>query len=482
MLALAVAVDADARPSTLGEVLACENDVSPAACLFRAGARGWEGDSLFAPNVMAAIIRLGLDDAGLRLGDDEARTFAQMRAVAEAGRRDALGLAAEQVLAPIAALPEGQFGLYVEFAAAPEAVRYLDRVWGARASSAEVARLALQRAEALAERDYDRSRVALAYASRGMIDEGRAVVQRLGDENLSLSFWIEAEDFEAAEHALRAREDPHPVAMMTLASAAAEAGDRERALRLARELLDTWVRGQSSEAAIRFNPIGLAEMAGGVFALSGDVAAARRYADELMQGQAQDGELFSAHAYYAMAILLAAGDEAGACAVARTLADGAGTAVAGMTAEGAARERAARAKAAATTLARCGETERANALAASYGVDDFWLDYYLGRPLDADDHPYAGGLMQAAQRDIAAGRRERAGEVLRVLFVAKPFLMPEMLAELGDPETTAAWRGGGAFAALRERLLRQGRSASTALHHDDRKYVFAAALSLSDAP
>jgi len=468
--------------ASIGEALACEHAPAPGPCLLRVGARGWRGDSSNSAAVMSAMIRLGLDDANLGLGEDEHQWFAQMRATAEAARREAAGASPEDVLAVLPG--ETELDLFYWFGAAPEAFAYPADAWRYVAASPAVARLALQRMEADARRDAARVSVALAYEGRGLRAEGRAAIAQVEDVSLAWPYWSEVGEFEAAERSLRAREELHPIAMATLAGEAARGGDAARARRLGLEILDTWVRGEASQAAGIFNRRALAGMGGHALALSGAGDVARAYAGALMQGQTPESALFRPHAEYALAILSENGADAQACVVARALAAGADTPVRGAGAEDAAAETALRAAHAALSLAQCGDTAHAREIAARYAVEDFWLDYYLSETLAENAAPYLGALMLAVENDVAAGRYQRAGEVVHVTFMRRPFAAAGMVHEHGaaHPQLAAAWRSGGAFAALRRALTARGRSSEAMLSRYDLDHVFAAGLSLSDRP
>lgn len=466
-----------AQPPTIGAALACEHDGAPAQCLLRAGARGWDGGAMGAFAVMNVLIGAGLDDDALGLGEDEHGAFAQSRALGEAARREAAGLRAEAVLAPIAALPgDQQERAYRWFVSPGDSFIYPDRVWRFAATTRPVQRLALQRWAALADGESDWAAVAQAYAAHGYVREGRALLPRIERASRRTPFYLAARDFAGAERTLRADgDDPSPMSLFMLAAHAAEAGDRRRARRLGLELLDDWVRGRSAEFVIVHNRVALAEMAGAVLDAAGERARASAYAHALVQGLSPGDALYGSHALYALALLRAGGDEAGACALANALS---------ARLDPASDVADALANAVTLELARCGAGDAARALAARAGVEDFWLGYYLGEPLDENELPYTGALMDAVESDAAAGRMARAGEVLHLLFVRQPNLAGAVLADVGaeHPELLAHWRAGGAFAALRARLMQAGRTPEDALNGDAREAVFTAALSLLDAP
>lgn len=470
-LGLAAAPMAWAQPATIGEALACEQSPEPSLCLLRAGARAWDGSSIQTSGVMAALVRQGVAFDG-DLASEE--SFAIVRAAAEAWRREAAGESAEAVLAPIAALDEQyQQRGYRWYASPRDTFIYPDRTWRFAAAREDVVRLALARWGALiGDDDSDLAALAHAYASHGYVAEGRALVARIGRGRDRIYFYVAARDFAAAERALRADgDDANPLALLNLAAQAAKAGDRRRARRLALEVLDDWVRGVSAEVIVSYDRVVLAGMAGAVLREAGESARARQYADALMR-VAPAEPLFASHAAYALTLKREAGDAAGACALARRLRDQDFADEAGVR------------RAIAVELARCGDHDAARAFAARHALRDFWLDFYLGAPLDERELPYAGGLMQAAEDEAAAGRSARAIEVLRVLFLGRPFLAASTLERIrsDSPAINAAWADGAAFAALRTRLSQRGRALDAPLDDQDRDAVLAAGLSLSDPP
>lgn len=474
-----------AQAASIADALACERQASPGECLIRAGAHGWGGDDMYAEAVIAVIVSTGMDEGSLAIAENEYSLLPRARAMAEAARREAAGAPLEDVLAPIAALSEDiedRGDVYIDFAIQAEHFPWPQNAWRFRAASEPIRRLALRRAQGLLRSDDESgwARLALAYAHAGLEGEARAAARRVERRELLISVWIALGDLSAAERALRANENPHPIATLTIANAAIDTGDAARARRLALEVLDGWVRGRNNRIIITFNRVALADMAGAVLAANGDNERLRLYAAELMEGRTPSDALYGSHAEYAMTLLEAAGDDGGACTIARNLAAAIETPVA----EDPEEERRARALHASVALARCGEHDAARALAARYGVEDFWLTYHLGEPLDPNDPPYAGGLMNTIERDAETGRLPRANEALHVLFVRSPNLAAATLydARQDRPELLAAWRSGGAFAALRARMLGPNRTLTDPLNDQDRDAIFAAALSLLDAP
>jgi len=473
-------------PPTIADALACEGDSDQAACLLRVGACGWTGDTDHANAAMSAIVRFYLEDEDLGLGPDESGSFAVARAMAEAARRDAAGMRASRALAPIAALPSlERRDAYRLFAFAPNSFLFPTDIWRFRASSDDAVRLALRRIEADSDEPSDGTvqSLALAYAARGMEDEALAVLRRHNAENDATAFWYVTGDLDAAERSMRADGDVHPMTLIHIAGAAIEAGDSERAVRLGRELLDEFVRGRTARIIVTHDPVSFAESGARILQAAGQAEQAREYAHALMEGQAPGGEQFGSHADYAITMLTTIGDLDGACTVARTLAAAVDTPVANADLD-AADEARARADTAALALARCGDATAARAIAARYGVEDFWLSFYLGDDFEALGPPDVGGLSRAMEADIAAGNSARAPTLMRILFAANPTYAASVMH--GDEPWNAAllqgWRGSGAFPALRAALLQRNRTPSDALSRDDREYVFTAALMLAGEP
>lgn len=481
------AANAAAQPATIGEALACESASNQPACLLRAGARGWSGDTDHSAAVMTAILHFRLDDPSLGLGPDRYRTFAAVRALAEAVRLEAAGESPSRVLAPIARLPRDEReDAYRLFAYGPGSFVLPLDVWRPRTTNEETIRMVLRTLE-LDRSGLSRADIrslASAYASHSMVDEGRSLLRRHNAEDDATAFWYTTGDFAAAERAMRADGDVHPVTLIYVASAAAEAGDHARSARLAMELLDTFVRGHGSRLIVAHDPTKLAESAARILSASGQAEQARGYALALMDGQTPDGALFGSHAGYAIAILTAIGDFQGACSVARTLAAGIDTPLSDGAAGNVADEPAIRAREAAVALARCGDGDAARAIAARHGVQDFWLTFYLGDSFAGMAPPNVGGLGDTIENELAAGRNERASQLMQVLFESSPAYATGIMH--GDEPWNAvllqAWRNGGAFAALHEALLRENRIESEVLTDQDREYVFAAALMLADEP
>lgn len=462
-----------AQPATIGETLACEQSAEPSLCLMRAGARDWDGSSIQTSGVMAALVRNTIEFDGDRASEE---SFAIVRALAEASRREGADESAEAVLAPIALLEEGyRQSAYRRYVSPQDSFIYPDRVWRFVAHRDDVIRLGLDRWRAMVgDDDSDLSALAYAYASHGFLAEGRVLAARIERGRYRISFYTAARDFAAAEQALRAdQDDPNPLALLNLAAQAAEGGDRRRARRIAVEVLDNWVRGRSAEVIVVYNRVALAGFAAGVLRATNESARASRYADALMRVAPTD-PLFASHAAYALELKREGGDADGACVLARRLSN---------PAEQVADDVGLR-RMVAVELARCGDHDAARVYSERHDVRDFWLDFYLGAPLDANALPYAGGLMQAVEDEASAGRTTRALEVLRVLFIGRPFLAASALERIRNDSvaTFAAWADGAAFEALRERLTQRGRALDAPLNDEDRDAVLAAGLSLADLP
>jgi len=418
---------------------------------------------------MTALIHFDLDDDAT-LGGDEGGIFAETRAMAEAARLDAAGRPAAEALAPIAALDDAS-DAYRRFVSTSDTFIYPDKIWRFQPATPAVIRLALQRAQAEARaRDDESELITLAtlYAAHGFEDEGRRLIRRARLQRQAIGFWIEVGDFAAAERAIRARGDPpNPMALFNAAGAAIEAGDNAFATRVALEVLDTMVRGHADEVIVVYNRVALAGIAARTLMLAGQDERAARYAQDLASAYAPDDALYGAHMLYALTMLRESDNESAVCALARQ-------AVAHAEIIGA--------REIAVELARCGDAEAARALATRHGVGDFWLGYYSGDPLDANDMPYTGGMLRAIEADAAAGRHARAAELLHILFVRQPYLAAYMINNLENPEIAEAWRTRGVFGALRARLVTQGRDPSAALSGDDLDAVFAAAFTLLTPP
>lgn len=460
------ALPAAAQTPTIAETLACETAPDPGLCLFRSAGANWNGGDSFPYAVTTAMIQLGLEDL---FGEDEHGIIADTRAMAEAARREAAGERPERVLAPLQRANDRE-QVYRWFVSTPETFIYPDTDWRYRARSPDVIRLALRRWAQAASRDRTRSAVATMYAAHGLEAEGRALNARLAPEEVMSAFWIEVGDFAAAEQVTRTERDPaNPVALLIVASYAAEAGDNATATRIALDVLDTWVREHSTEIIVVYDKVGLAQMAAGVLDAAGERARASQYANDLVAAHQPGDELYEAHVQYALAILRNAGDVDGVCRLARELAQHSDVV---------------RPREVAVELAQCGDAGAARAIATRYAVEDFWLNYALGEPLNVNDAPYAGGMADAIETDAAAGNYTRAGEMLHILFVRNPAMAAGTINRLraDHPQLLEAWRNGGAFAALRARLLTQEGPADTNMRYRERDAVFAAAFTLVDAP
>lgn len=460
------ALPAAAQSPTIGEALACETAPDPGLCLFRSAGANWSGGDSFPYAVTTALIQLGLED---QFGEDEHGIIAETRAMAEAARREAAGERPERVLTPLQRLSERERA-YRWFVSTPDTFAYPDKVWRYRARSPEVIRLALLRWAAAASDDRTRSVVATMYAAHGFETEARALNARLAPEEVMSAFWIEVGDFAAAERVtLAERDPPNPVALLIVAAEAAEAGDNATATRIAVEVLNSWVREHSAEIVVVYDSVAIAQMAGSVLDAAGERARASQYANDLMALHQPGDELYEAHVQYALGILRSAGDVEGVCRLARELAQHSDVV---------------RPREVVVELALCGDADAARVVAARYSVEDFWLAYALGEPLGLDDPPYVGGMIDAIEKDAARGDYARAGEMLHILFVRHPSLAASTINRLraDHPQLLATWRSGGAFAALRARLLAQEGTAEAQMRYRDRDAVFAAAFTLVDAP
>lgn len=255
-------------PPRLADALACEHSVDPAACLLRAGATGWTGFGANANDAMLAILILGLDRGrdAIAFGRDERGIIQPGLALGETLRLDQSGAAPEVALAPIAALlalrdsgpRSGEQAGYV-------LLSYSGGYWDEMLidPSPPLVRLALTRIEEIVRADtrydvaYQRRAVipllAEAYASNGLGAEGRALVQRWSAETDAFAFWVEINDFTAAERAARARRRPHPYMLLTIARGAVETGDNARAIRLAGEVFPGahWANAHCARAGFR---------------------------------------------------------------------------------------------------------------------------------------------------------------------------------------------------------------------------------------
>ena len=478
-----------ADPSTIGDALACEAEAAPELCLLRVGARDWDGDSAEGLAVASAMLRLSLPGPNPANASSD---WAQARALIEAVRLEAAGASAEAVLAPIAALePALVEQTYILFGSGPGAFAGVLDLWRPRAAREDVVRLIAARLEAMfASDDPERirrdeiPRVAVIYAGHGMIDDGRALLQRWQAEGEALAFWTEIGDFAAADRALRRNGDPHSLGLLALANAAVEAGDRATGTRLALELLETRIRGTNARIIIGEDKVALTRMAAAVLQDAGESERARTFALSLLQGVAPEHPMFGVDAEYALAVLETIGDHEIACDVADRLVSGADAEIVGEIMLERDQEARARARAAALAFARCGRLDDARGLAARYGIRDFWLAYLMGEPLDPHALPDIGALAQAIERDVTAERLDTASAMMGMMFERAGFFTAKLMQDwrVERPAVFSVWRDGGAFRALRSVLRRSGRDDDDTLSTEERGHVFAAALSLAPPP
>ena len=495
------------RPPSLADALACERNADPAACLLRAGATGWTGFGANGSDVMRAIVILGLDRgrAAIAFGRDDRGVIQSGLALGETLRLDQSGAAPEAALAPIAALRalresgprSGEQAGYVLLA-------YSGGYWDEMLidPSPPLVRLALTRIEEIARADtrydvaYQRHAaipiLAEAYASNGLAAEGRALVQRWGAETDAFAFWVEINDFAAAERAVRAEDRPHPYMLIEIARGAAETGDNARAIRLAGEVFSLVRTGRMRTALVLdSDKVFLIEVTQ-ILIAAGRADIARGYARSLTRRARPSAHDFGDHLDAAADMLALAGDEAGACALGRRLAASVHARLSpAVSAEDRDEVAAQRGGAAARRLFLCGLTEEAYAL-GEYGPRDRFL---IAHGLNADmaelatlaaalDPPTGTApIVHAINVDVEHGRADRAVQLAELLWAQSPggpvqaVQLAASAMRMGLPELMDRFRPR-LFEALHLKLAREGRAESASLDEYDREAVFAAALTL----
>lgn len=455
--------------ASLHDALACERAADPAVCLMRAGAASLSDPSDEDFHVLAAAMLLGLDRGpnALALGPEQSGWFAVWRATGESLRRDARGSAPTDVLAPIAALGgEQERDGY-------RLLTYRANDWTRRLPAPREAttRLALTRLEAAADED-DLPNIAMAYARNGLISDGRTLLRRWRAEDRALLFWLDANDFAAAERAARSRDVHLQERLVWVAWGALNAGERTRAARLARDAFAV----TPGSGRINLTENITADVAT-IMTRAGEARGVPRLARSLVRGIAPSHEHYGARIDDAIAMLRIAGAVDEACRLARTQA-------ANVDAGAEAEEVEWRAEEAAIRAAECGRIAESQAFAARAPRAAFAIAHAMQAPT-ADlvrlaANAGVGDVEDAIRADMRGAVFDRARALLAVLAardVYGAFELARRQQESGRPELMTDMYGQ-TFAAIRARLVRDGRSEATPLNDDDRMIVLQAATAL----
>lgn len=454
---------------TLADALACERADDPPVCLMRAGAAGLSNPADEDFQMLSAAMLLGFDRGpdALALGPDESGWFAVWRAVGETLRRSAGGATPIDALAPIAALGgEHERDGY-------RLLTYRADDWARRLPAPREAttRLALTRLEAAADED-DIPAIAMAYARNGLAADGRTLLRAWRAEDRVILFWLDVNDFAAAERAARARDVHLQERLSWVAWGALNAGERVRAVRLAREAFA--VTPGSGRINLTAN---ISADVATIMARGGDARGVPRLARSLVRGVTPSDENYGTRIDDAIAMLRIAGAVDEACRLARTQA-------ANVDAGADADEVAWRAEEAAIRAAECGRLAESRALAVRAPGAAFAIAHALQAPTPDLVRLAASAdlsdLEDAIRADMRGSVFDRARALLAVMAardVYGAFELARREQASGRPELMTDTHGQ-AFAAMRARLVRDGRAVATPINDDDRMIILQASIAL----